>query len=314
MIEQNKQKKKVYLAAIAFTIIVGFSFLGVKTSVNVATPLETLTYRFNFAFLAALILPVFGAVKIDLSHKDKKGLLLSACCYLGFMILQTIGLLYASSIESGIIFACIPIFAKLIAHIVLGEKGTWVQTIFVTISVAALIAMFVLGARDFQGVSMKGLSILFLSSILMAVSNVAMRYARKEYKPYVISFVIAGLGCLIFNVATIAGGLFAGQGIDYFAPLVHPEFIVATAFLGIPSTLISALLMAYMLAHLEAVKATIFGNLSTAISITVGVLILGEPLYGYHIICTILIIIGVIGTSVSGKGPLQKSNSERSLH
>ena len=63
---------------------------------------------------------------------------------------------------------------------------------------------------------------------------------------------------------------------DYFQPLSHLNFVFASAYLGIPSTLISALIMAYMLANMEAVKATIFGNLSTAISIVAGVLVLGR--------------------------------------
>ena len=299
MTEEKTKKVKVYTAAVIFSLIVGFSFLGVKTSVRVATPLETLTYRFDFAFLAAILMMIFGRVKLEISNKAKSGLVLSVGCYLAFMILQTIGLLFATSVESGIIFASIPILAKIIAHFALGEKGNWLQNFFVVVSVSAVIAMFVMSAQGFQGVSATGLILLFLSSLLMAVSNVSMRYARKEYKPFAIAFMIACVGCLAFNAATFANGIMSG-GLHYFAPFSHPEFILATAFLGIPSTLISSLLIAYMLANMEAVKATIFGNLSTAISIVVGVLVLGEPLYTYDIVCTILIVFGVIGTSVTG--------------
>lgn len=308
MTEDRMKNVKVYTSAVIFSLIVGFSFLGVKTSVRVATPLETLTYRFDFAFLAALLPMIFGHIKLGISRKAKGGLILSVSCYLAFMIFQTIGLLFATSVESGIIFASIPILAKIIAHFALGEKGTWLQNCFVLISVSAVIAMFVMSAQDFKGVSIAGLALLFLSSILMAVSNVSMRYARKEYKPFTIAFMIAAVGCLTFNAAAVANGLMSGS-FHYFAPLAHPEFIIATAFLGIPSTLISSLLIAYMLANMEAVKATIFGNLSTAISIVVGVLVLGEPLYNYDIVCTILIIFGVIGTSVTGSTKQRLSRS-----
>ena len=301
MTESKNSTWKIYTAAVIFSLIVGFSFLGVKTAVGVATPLQTLTYRFDFAFLAAVLLPLTGLVKVELRGKSRRSMILSAGGYLGFMVFQTIGLLFASSIESGIIFAVIPILANIIAHFALGEKGTALQNLFVTLSVAALIAMFVLGAQEFRHVSITGLILLLLASVLMAVSNVAMRYARKEYRPYTISFVITGSGCLFFNAATLLLGLAGNGGESYFAPLAHPEFLIATVFLGIPSTLLSALLMAYMLAHMQAVKATIFGNLSTAISLVVGALILSEPLYTYHIVCTALIVTGVIGTSASGK-------------
>lgn len=287
---------KIYGSAVLFSLIVGFSFIGVKTCVSVATPLETLTFRYNFAFLATL-LAAAGLVKIDLRGKPKKNLALTAGLYLGFMVLQTIGLVFSTSIESGIIFAIIPILAKIIASLFLKESTNWKQNVFVSLSVAAVITMFVLGASDIT-VNVPGLAILLLSSLSMALSNVMMRYVRGVYKPFEISFFITGGGCLIFNLATIVYGLKAGTLANYFEPLSNMNFVIATAYLGIPSTLVSALIMAYMLAHMEAVKATIFGNLSTAISIVAGVIVLGEPLQLYHVICTILIIVGVIGLSL----------------
>ncbi|HYE69848.1 MAG TPA: DMT family transporter [Anaerovoracaceae bacterium] len=288
---------KVYGSAVLFSLIVGFSFIGVKTSLSVATPLETLTFRFNFAFLATVIILLFGLIKMDLSDKPKKKLALTAALYLGFMVLQTIGLVFSTSIESGIIFAIIPILAKIIASLFLKENTNWKQNVFVCMSVAAVITMFVLGAADIS-VNIMGLVILLLSSISMACSNVMMRYVRSVYKPFEITFYITFGGCILFNLATIVFGVKNGTMGDYFEPLSHMNFVLATAYLGIPSTLISALMMAYMLAHMEAVKATIFGNLSTAISIVAGVVILGEPLQIYHIACTILIIVGVIGLSM----------------
>lgn len=298
---------KVYGSAVLFSLIVGFSFIGVKTCVSVATPLETLTFRFNFAFLATLIVVLTGLIKIDLSGKPKKKLALTAGLYLGFMVLQTFGLVFSSSIESGIIFAIIPILAKIIASVLLKERTSWKQNIFVCMSVSAVITMFVLGATDLS-VNLLGLVILLLSSVSMACSNVMMRYVRGVYKPFEITFFITGGGCILFNLATIVIGIKNGTLGDYFEPLSHMNFVIATAYLGIPSTLISALIMAYILAHMEAVKATIFGNLSTAISIVAGVIVLGEPLQLYHIACTILIIAGVIGLSMPSMAKIKEMN------
>jgi Permeases of the drug/metabolite transporter (DMT) superfamily len=288
---------KVYGSAVIFSLIVGFSFLGVKTCVSVATPLETLTFRFNFAFLATLIAVIIGLVKIDIKNKPKRNLMVTAGLYLCFMALQAIGLVFSTSIESGIIFASIPIMAKIISSLVLKESTSWKQNIFVCLSVAAVITMFVLGASDIS-VNIVGLIILSFSSLSMACSNVMMRYVRKAYKPFEITFVITAGGCFIFNLATIVFGWKNGSLSSYFEPLTHMSFVVAAAYLGVLSTLVSALFMAYMLAHMEAVKATVFGNLSTAISIVAGVVVLGEPLQLYHIVCTILIIAGVIGLSL----------------
>ncbi|MGI6732728.1 MAG: DMT family transporter [Anaerovoracaceae bacterium] len=298
--DKNKNMKLVYGAAGLFSFIVGFSFLAIKTSMSMSTPLEILTYRYNFAAVAALVPFALGRRKIDLAYKPKKQLILTVAFYLGFMGFQAYGLIFATSIESGIIFAIVPIFAKIIAYFYLGEKGTLKQNLFIVLSISAVIAMFVLSVQDFQGVSAIGLLLLFISSVCMALSNVLMRGVRSEYNPYTIAFFIALSGCLLFNMITLITGAVSGEPLQYFAPLFRWEFILATAFLGVLSTTLSSQLVAYMLANMEAVKATIFGNLSTAISIIAGVVFLREPLYMYHVICTVLIIVGVVGTSLCG--------------
>lgn len=300
-VKKNEESKlKVYGSAVIFSVIIGFSFLGIKTCLAVATPLETLVYRYNFAFLGAII-PVFlGFIKINLKGKKKKKLIITAGLYISFIILQTIGLVFATSIESGIIFAMVPIIVKILAGFFLKEHTNWKQNVFIFMSVVAVITMFILGSTDIT-VNFIGLIILFVSSIFTAFSNIMMRYVRGTYTPYDITLFITGGGFVVFNLAIIMTGLNNGTLGDYFEPLTHPSFIVAVSYLGILSTLISAIINAYIMAHLQAVKGTIFGNLATAITIVAGVIVLGEPLEVYHIICTILIIIGVIGLSVTSE-------------
>ena len=134
----------------------------------------------------------------------------------------------------------------------------------------------------------------------MAISNVFMRYVREQYKPIEISAAIIIGGWIVFNLVFLVYGLSAGTLDTYFEPFQHWEFLVAAAYLGIGCILLSAQLMSYLLSKMAAIKATIFGNVSTAISIVAGALFLGEPLLPYHIICTALIIVGVIGLSLSG--------------
>lgn len=306
---ERKRKGKVYFAAAMFSSIVGFSFIGVKTALLSASALETLAYRFNFAFLAVCLLVVFGWAKIQLKGKKKKKLFLTAGFYIAFMFFQAIGLMFSTSIESGIIFATIPILAKLIAGVVLKESSTWKQNVFVCLSVAAVIAMFVQSATNLS-VNLAGLFILLISSLCMAISNVLMRYVRAEFKPVEISFFIAAGGWLLFNVMAVIGGWRAGTLSHYGQLLTDMPFLISTAYLGVLSTLLSALLMSYMLANMEAIKATIFGNLSTAISIVAGVVILGESLEWYHLVCTLLIIVGVIGVSMPAAGGGRKNGEE----
>lgn len=285
--------RRAYLAAIVFSVVVGFSFLGVKTCVPLASTLQILVWRYNWAALLMGLFLLSGMVKIRLTGKPKKNLLLTAGFYIGFMIFQTIGLIFATSIESGIIFAIIPILSKLIAGVVLKENTGWVQNIFMVLSISALIVMILMGSTGVE-TNLVGVTILIISSISMAISNVYMRYVRQEYRPVEITAAICFMGAISFNIAY----LFSGDFLHYLEPLQHMEFVIATLYLGTACIVLSAQLMAFMLRHMPAVNATIFGNLSTAISIVAGVVILGEPLLFYHVLCTLLIIVGVVGVSM----------------
>lgn len=291
-------KIKAYSAALVFSVSIGFTFLAIKICIPVASPLEILVFRYDFALIGSLIPVVSKFVKVELSGKDNKALFIAAALYIGFMIFQTIGLMFSTSIESAIIFAIIPIMAKIIASIFLGEKSSLTQNIFVCLSVSALILMIIMGAANIS-MNLFGVVILIFSSLCMAGSNVLVRYARKDHKPYAITVVIAVMGCAAFNAAYLVHLAMQGDIMAYFAPCANAGFVIATAYLGIPCLVISSWLMSFMLAHMEAVKATIFGNLSTAISIVAGIIILKEPMYFYHVICTAAIVVGVVGVSVS---------------
>lgn len=296
----KNNKIKIVGAAVFFPVLVGFSFLGVKICIPLANSLQILVHRYNFALLALLLLMAFGIVKINLKGRSKKNLMLTAGCYIGFMALQVVGLCFSTSIEASVIFAAIPILVQIIASIFLGEKATVKQNIFVCLSVAALILMLVLGSTSIT-FHPAGVILLLLSSVSMAVSNVFMRYVREEYRPVEISAAIITGGFAVFNFAFLVYGMATGNLHTYFEPFQYPEFIAAAAYLGIGCILLSAQLMSWLLSKIKAVKASVLGNVSTAISILAGSLILGEALMPYHIFCTVLMMVGVVGLSLSGE-------------
>lgn len=301
---------KVYGAALLFSFLVGFSFIGVKSITSIGTTLEILTFRYDFAFLGTLLILLFQKKGFRLPSGNQKNLVVTAAFYILFMVLQAAGLVYTTSIVSGIIFALIPIIAKVIAEIFLKERSTWLQNIFVLLSVGSLIVMILKDATVLDA-NVLGILLLLLSSTCMAVSNVFMRYVRKSYSPLEISFAIAFSGFLLFNLATLIVGI-SNQSLSHTLSLVtNPLFMISTAYLGIFCTLITAFLASFMLANMEAVKGTMFGNLSTAISLLAGVLVLNEPLHGYHILCTGLIIVGVAGVSIAGKKQIADTESGR---
>jgi drug/metabolite transporter (DMT)-like permease len=299
MDQANRSRLKAHFAGMVFAILVGFSFMSLKISVPLATPLHILSFRYTFALLAAVIFLLVRINKVSYRDKPLHKLGLVVACYVGFMVFQTLGMVFTSSVEGAILFAIVPVFAKVIARFVLGEKSTVPQEIFMWISISALVLMIIMGASSLT-FSIKGILLLAVASGLIAGSNVMMRKIKTVFTPIEITFAIVVSGFVFFNGATLVQGLATGTLVNYFALFGNTKFLLATAYLGIFCILFTAQLISYMMAHMPAVQGTLYGNVSTAISIIAGTIFLSEPLQAYHIICAGLIIVGVVGISLSG--------------
>lgn len=310
---EGTSKLKLYTVALLFTLSVGFSFFGIKKCVLYADTLTILCYR----YLAALIgVAVWIAVAKGLGrypvHKQKRPkakLYQTAAFYILFMILQVFAMFFATSIEGAIVYAMVPIFAKIIGRIVLGEKSTRLQLFFIVMTVSALLVLVVLNAASID-LNFTGLVIMTVSSIFMACNNVSTRYVRGVFAPIEITATIAAGGSAVFVTAAVVRALISGNIGMLIEPLKHAEFVIWAAFLGIFCILLSAQFMAYMLAHMEIIQSSVFNSASTLVSIIAGALILGEPLYWYHYLCGGIIIACVVGMIFA---PSKKENEGRSL-
>lgn len=323
--EKKMAKARLLLVAVLFSLFVGFSFFGIKKCTLYADSLEILAYRYMAAVIGVTVWLIVAkamakrkaskTVADDGQEKNLKDgrpkirLYQTAAFYILFMIFQIIAMFFATSIEGAIVYAVVPIFAKIIGRFVLGEKSTLVQNVFMGITVAALVVLIVLNATDIS-LNPIGITLMTISSIFMACNNVSARYVRGVFKPIEITRCIAYGGFPVFVTAALVRAAARGNVLDFFEPLKHAEFILWASFLGICCILLSAQFGAFMLAHLQIVQMTAVNSISTLISIIAGAFILGEPLYWYHYLCGLLIVIGVIGLAVA---PADKSNDGKSL-
>ena len=300
MDQKNTSRLKAHMAGMVFAVLVGFSFMSLKICIPIATPLQILSFRYTFAFLAAVIFLLLRINKVTYTKKPLHKVGLVVVFYVGFMVFQTMGLVFTSSVEGAILFAIVPVFTKIIARIVLGEKSTLLQEIFMWVSISALILMIIMGASSIS-FSIPGILLLTVASAMISGSNVVMRQIKNIFTPIEITFAIVLSGFLFFNTATFVQGLATHTLDNYFALFGNVKFLLATAYLGIFCIMFTAQLMSYMMAHMPAVQGTLYGNVSTAISIIAGTIFLSEPLQPYHIICAGLIVAGVVGISLSGR-------------
>ncbi|RKF52330.1 transporter [Bacillus wiedmannii] len=297
-----KLTTKAYLSALLYSFIIGFSFMFVKLALTVTSPLDTLAHRFTVAFVAASIPIVFGFVKLNMSFKNILALLPLAIFYPAlFFAFQAFGLVYTSSSEAGIIQAAIPIFTMMLASYFLKEyTNTW-QKISVLISVIGVIYIFIMNGIGTHETSFIGVILILLSALSSAFYNVLARKMTKKFKLMDLTYTMTVIGFISFNLIAIASHISKGTITAYFKPFTNGTFLISILYLGLLSSLLTALLLNYSLSYIEAAKISVFSNLSTLITIIAGVIFLHEQISYYHIIGTIMIIFGIIGTNFLGK-------------
>lgn len=301
MIKINQQRK-TYLWATIYAVIMGLSFLFVKISLNYSDPLNILAHRFSFAFIFLLILKLSKKVDINVSSSDFKSLLPISILYPTlFFTFQTFGLLNMSSSEAGIILATVPVFTLILAKIFLKEESTMLQKLFVILSVLGVIYIMLNKGASSSSTNIKGIIFMILAAISLASYNVVARIKTKSFKTIDITYIMTFVGFIVFNIIAIINNSVNGDFNNYINPLKNFNYIIAIFYLGILSSVITSLLSNYVLSKIDASKMSVFANLGTVITIFAGVIILKEDLFYYHIIGTIMIVAGVIGTNIFGK-------------
>lgn len=145
------EKTKAYLAALSFSVIIGFSFLFTKIALGYASPLTNLAHRYTIAALVLVILHQTKLINVSLSRKDILSILPMSLFYpLLFFIFQSFALQYISSSEAGILQALVPIFTLLLASVFLKEKTGLLQKFFLILSVAGVVFIFLSKGANFS--------------------------------------------------------------------------------------------------------------------------------------------------------------------
>ena len=300
--ENYKQKRITYLAAVSYSIIIGLSFLFTKLTLDVADPFEILAHRFTVSFIAILIPVLFKWVKVQYNRQRMIKLIPLAIIYpMLFFGFQTFGLQYASSSEAGILLASAPVFTMILAAYFLKEKSTFWQKISIALSVSGVIYISVMKGASLDFNNLKGIILLVLSALCIAGYSVMARKLTQEFTSLELSFIMILLSFIVFNSVAICRHTMNASLTSYFQPFTNIKFLLSILYLGVLSTLGTSLLTNFVLSRMEASKMSVFANLGTVISILAGVLFLNETLHYYHLIGSLLIVGGVLGTNFLGE-------------
>lgn len=286
------------MSASLYALFVGATFLVTKIGIERGSALETLSYRFLFAFIGIFIFLKIKGVKINYAKRPFKPLMLISFFYaVGFFGFQAFGMVYITTIESSIIFAVVPILTLILASVFLKEKHNWKQYISVVLSAVGVISIFAMKAKTLESTNALGLLFVSLSSLSLAGYSVYARWLRDSFSPIEISYFMMLFGTVFYQGILLGTSLYQGDFSAYASLLTDWKFVISVIYLGVLTTFVTSILSTYALSKLPAVQMSVFGNLATVIAIGIGVLILGEPLNYYHIVGTLLILVGVLGTN-----------------
>lgn len=294
------EKTKAYLAALAFSTIIGFSFLFTKVALGFASPLTNLAHRYTVAALVLFILQQTKVIQVKLTKEDILSILPMSFFYpLLFFMFQSFALQYISSSEAGILQALVPIITLILASLFLKEKTTLIQKFFLFLSVAGVVYIFLNKGANF-GVETGILGfILMLGSVFSnAINNILSKYKGGQYRAIDLTVVVILVGFLVFNSLSLVTHFLSGNLMAYFEPLGHLSYLFSILYLGILASIVTASLSIYAIVRLGASTVSVFGNLGTVLTIVAGSVFLHEPIYTYHLIGASLIIGGILGMNL----------------
>jgi len=295
---KNKTNILPILSGILTSTIFGLSFLFSKKALNIVEPFTLLSFRFLAAFMIMSLLLLFGIIKINYKGKNIKNLIVLGLTQpIIYFIFETYGIQFSSSSQAGLMIALIPIFVTILSAYALKETPSKLQCTFIFLSVSGVVFIVLMNGSSSSGGSLLGIFLLLGAVLSAAVFNILSRKFSEKFSPMELTYAMMAMGAVFFNFVSICNHIRANTLTQYFSPLKNRNFIMSIAYLGILSSIIAFFLINFTLSRIEASKSAIFANLSTIVSIMAGVVLLHESFKLYHLIGSILILLGVWGTN-----------------
>ena len=293
-------KKKVlpYISATVSSTIFGFSFMFSKLALDVSNPFTLLSFRFLTAFTIMTFLICMGVIKVNYANKPLKGIFLLGIIHpVIYFIFESFGIKNSYSSEAGLMIALIPVFVALLGSYILKEKLSLVQWLFITLSVSGVAFITIINNSHCHHINIKGTILLFVAVICASIFNILSRKISTHFSSLEITYFMITMGALFFNIISILLHVDNGNLGEYFVPIKNIEFLASIGYLGILSSIVALLLNNYTLSKIKASKSSVFSNLSTIIPLVAGVIFLNECFNFYHILGSLMILLGVWGTN-----------------
>ncbi len=268
-----------------------------KIAMSYVTPVGLIAYRFLVAAIAFEIIRRLKILRIRIQKSDLTYLIPVALAQpIMYFLFETYGLSLTSSGEAGMMIALIPVFVTLMSSVILKERPKPMQVVFILLSVFGVIYIQLNKAEDGLTFEILGTILLLFAVMSAALFNIVSRRASTIVRPTNITYFMMMTGAVVFNLIYVVQLLIEKRLPDYVFNLMHIELLGPILYLGLAASIGGFFLVNFSLSKLPAHVSSIYANLATIVAIIAGWGLLNEPLEGYHIIGSAMIILGVYGT------------------
>ncbi|MFW6263647.1 MAG: DMT family transporter, partial [Thermotogota bacterium] len=187
------------------------------------------------------------------------------------------------------------------AFFFLGEKTTFLQTLFICLSVSGVILIVLMKSAVSISGDILGILLLLGAVLAGAFYNILSKQSSLKFTPIEITYVMMWFGTIVFNIIAITQLGLEGNLSQYILAFQNKQVIISIVYLGTLSSVLAFFFVNFMLSKIPASISATFGNLTTIVSILAGVFINNEPFYWYHLLGSVLILLGIWGANRFGK-------------
>lgn len=264
-----------------------------------------LSWRFVFAFLMINICVLTRVIKINLKNKSILSLFLVALFQpVMYFIGETSGIKLTSASESGTFIACIPIITLVLSALILKESPKKLQVIGIFISVAGILLNVLMKGLD-ATLNPVGYILLLMAvvsgSLYSVFSQKAIEYSSAEK-----TYAMMGLGAIVFTAFAIAEHASGGTLKAFILlPFTNLDFLIAVLYLSAGCSVVAFLLFNTAIVSIGTNRSASFVGLSTIVTVTASIIILGEKYSVLQGLGTALVLGGVYMANTNRKRKLK---------
>ena len=295
---------KLYTTIVLSMVFWSFSFIWTRVAIHSFQPMTLITLRLILASLLLFVVLKSTGRFQKLRRKDVKWFLSLAffepfIYYVG----ETYGLTMVESTLAAVIVSTIPLFAPVVAFIVLRERISWSNVVGIVVS---LIGVFFVIYEPTGGLKAnpQGVALLFLAVFAAICYATVLRKVPDHYNNMSVIFYQSLLGLLFFIPTFFVA--------DY--PTIHTlkvsgESLVALFMLSVFASVIAFVLFAGAVRKVGVTRTNVFVNLIPVFTAILSWVILDEILTLSKWIGIVIVVIGLF-VSQWGKIKFNKEVAE----